>query len=709
MERPAIVCVDDDPLILATLKEQLRHGLGDGYDIELASNGSEALELIAELQVDGIDIPLIISDQNMRGMSGDRFLGHAHTLLPQTLKILLTGDDRLEVIRDALNQANLYRYIPKPWDKTDLLLTVKEALRSYEQQRQLQVQQQHLAQMNHQLAESLSTLQATLDATADGILVLDRTANIVHFNHRLPQLLGLLDPMGSSELDREALRDPIQRHLQQDPELWQFLNTAMDSVCQEFDLITSSGKKNIECCGQPQKIAGVITGQVWSVRDVTDRKQAEALIQHQAQHDSLTGLANRAQFDQYLAQQLESAKHNQRHLAILFVDLDRFKLVNDTLGHQVGDKLLCQVVERLKQCSRHQDLIARWGGDEFTLVLPNLAHSQASTTVAERILDVLQSEFVIGHHRLHATVSIGIAVYPADGNTAALLLKHADAALYDAKARGRNCYARFTIALSQATQRNFTLDRALRRALEKNELVLHYQPQWDVKTQKVTHVEALSRWYLPEQGWISPGDFIPIAEKNGLIVALGEWALREACSQAQTWQSIDPVTISVNLSPHQLLHPQFVSMVSQVLAQTGFPPEYLELEITESAALSNLELSRDRLLTLRRMGIKIALDDFGTGYASLSYLKQLPLNTIKIDRSFIQELQTNHQDQAIVQAILTLARGLKIRVVAEGIETSMQAQQLQEMGCRHLQGYWLSRPLPSADLQEFFQQQRLAS
>lgn len=701
----AILCVDDDNGILSSLGEQLQRALGDRYEIALARSGEEALEIIAELQAETIDIPLILSDQTMPGMSGDQFLIQAHGLLPQTLKILLTGEQRVEAVRKALNQANLYRYITKPWDETDLLLTVKEALRSYQQQQQLQVQQQHLEQINQQLAQSLSTLEATLDATADGILVLNRSGEIIHFNHRLPQLLGI-GPENHSE--RNALLQPLREHLQQSAELWSILGMPMvDSRCQDVELTTSKGNKHFECCGQPQKISGKITGQVWSFRDVTDRKQAEALIHHQAQHDSLTGLANRAQFDQYLAEQLKKAQQYQEHLAVLFIDLDRFKSVNDNLGHQVGDALLCQVVERLKQCSRQQDLIARWGGDEFTLVLPKLSHREDGCIVTQRILDVLQPEFEIEEHRLHATASIGMAVYPEDGTTSELLLKHADAALYEAKAQGRNCYSRFTTALSQESKRVFVLDSSLRRALDRHEILMYYQPQWDIRSQRVTHVEALMRWYMPEQGWISPEDFIPIAEKNGLIITLGEWALWEACRQAQDWRSPHPIGVSVNLSPRQLLHPQFVSTVTQVLAETGLAPEQLELEITESVALDNLALSRDRLLELQHMGINIALDDFGTGYASLSYLKMLPLDTLKIDRSFIQELLQDSQDQAIVQAILTLAEGLNLRVIAEGVETEAIAQQLKNMGCHALQGYWFSRPLPAAEIPQFFQQHLL--
>lgn len=450
MGTAAIVCVDDDTWILSSLGEQLQRQFGPDYDIELAADGEEGLAAIAELQAEGITIPLILSDQAMPGMSGDRFLIHAHQLVPQALKILLTGENRAEAVGNALNQASLYRYIAKPWDETDLLLTVQEALRSYEQRQQLQAQQQYLAQMNQQLAQSLATLQATLDATADGILVLDQAGNITNFNQKSLDLLGIereakptTDVAGGS--DRLPQLPQIQREVQQRTALWELLSSSQClPIYHELTARTPSGERCFECCGQSQVVAGKITGQVWSFRDITLRKQAEALIQHQAHHDGLTGLANRVQFDRHLAAKLSEAERSQECFAVLFVDLDHFKQVNDTLGHSVGDALLRQVVDRLQSCSRHQDLIARWGGDEFTLILSDLLQAEDSVALAQRIWEALQFPFEIDGHCLQVTASIGIAFYPEDGVSANDLLNHADRALYQAKYQGRNGYARFT-------------------------------------------------------------------------------------------------------------------------------------------------------------------------------------------------------------------------------------------------------------------------
>ncbi|NJR69466.1 MAG: diguanylate cyclase [Synechococcales cyanobacterium CRU_2_2] len=587
-----IICVDDDASILACLGEQLKRQFGASYDVELASQGPEALELVADLLAEGVTIPLILSDQVMPKMSGDQFLIEAQRLVPQALKILLTGEHRAEAVGNAVNHANLYRYIAKPWDETDLLLTVQEALRSYDQRSQLEAQQQHLAQINQQLAQSLSTLQATLEATADSILVLNQQGHVINFNQKLLGLLGIQ----ASCLDRQQWLSLIQARLQAMPELWQMLQQpTIQPARHELTLPINQTKCNLECSGQSQVVDGGVTGQVWSFRDVTSRKQSEALIHYQAHHDGLTGLANRVQFDQYLAHKLSGGRRSQEYFAILFVDLDHFKLVNDTLGHAVGDGLLCQVVQRLQDCSRHQDLIARWGGDEFTLILSDLLQAEDGSAIAERILEALQPKFEVEGHQLHVTASIGMAMYPEDGTTAELLLKHADSALYQAKAEGRNGYTRFSKALSQESKRNFVLDTLLHGALERQELKLYYQPQLDTASDRITHVEALVRWFTPAQGWISPTEFISRAEHNGLIVSLGEWILRQACRQTQTWlQAGISVTVSVNLSPRQLQHPCLVEQVVQILAETGLPPQALELEITESVALENLELSCDR-------------------------------------------------------------------------------------------------------------------
>ncbi|MEL6400466.1 MAG: diguanylate cyclase [Cyanobacteria bacterium J06626_4] len=462
IHKPVILCVDDDPMILASLGEQLQRQFGADYDVELMDSSAEALVLLAELQSEQIAVPLILSDQRMPTMPGDRFLVAAHQRLPETLTILLTGEQHLEAVKNALNHANLYRYIAKPWDETDFLLTVKEALRSYQQRYQLREQQVHLEQTNQQLAQSLATLQATLEATADGILVLNQAGDIVHFNQKLLTLLELTstpeerlpEPAHTVELSAATgfALDPliplVQQQLQQIPALWALLQTSYPTpASQELPLKTTQGDQIFECYSQPQWLAGVFNGQVWSLRNITARKQAEAIMQHQAEHDALTGLPNRVQFDQALNQQLQSAQLSASRFALLFVDLDNFKSVNDTLGHQVGDRLLKYVVQRLQACCRQNDLIARWGGDEFVLISPNLMQEENGAALAQRILDTLTPPFKLETHQMQISVSIGVAIYPQDGLTGDQLLFHADTALYQAKAQGRNCYVCFTQAL----------------------------------------------------------------------------------------------------------------------------------------------------------------------------------------------------------------------------------------------------------------------
>ncbi|MEM6434733.1 MAG: diguanylate cyclase [Cyanobacteria bacterium P01_D01_bin.115] len=462
IHKPVILCVDDDPLILASLGEQLQRQFGADYDVELMDSSAEALVLLAVLQSEQIAVPLILSDQRMPTLPGDLFLIAAHQRLPETLTILLTGEQHLEAVKNALNHANLYRYITKPWDETDFLLTVKEALRSYQQRYQLRKQQVHLEQTNQQLAQSLATLQATLEATADGILVLNQAGDIAHFNQKLLTLLELTSTPGDSlpelappvefsaaaALDLDPLIPLVQQQLQQIPALWALLQTSYPApACQELLLKTTQGDQIFECYSQPQWLAGVFNGQVWSLRNITARKQAEAIIQHQAEHDALTGLPNRVQFDQALNQQLQSAQQSDSRFALLFVDLDNFKSVNDTLGHQVGDRLLKYVVQRLQACCRQGDLIARWGGDEFVLISPNLVQEEQGAALAQRILDTLTPPFKLEVHQMQISVSIGVAIYPQNGLTGDQLLFHADTALYQAKAQGRNGYVCFTQAL----------------------------------------------------------------------------------------------------------------------------------------------------------------------------------------------------------------------------------------------------------------------
>ncbi|MDR7994119.1 EAL domain-containing protein [Thermosynechococcus sp. TG252] len=433
-----------------------------------------------------------------------------------------------------------------------------------------------------------------------------------------------------------------------------------------------------------------------TVVDITDRKLSENTIHYQAFHDLLTGLPNRALFDDRLPMALAEARRQQQRVGVMFLDLDRFKLINDTLGHAVGDQLLQQVAERLIHCLRETDTVARWGGDEFTVLLPMIHHPDDLAIVAERILYALKPEFILDGHHLHMTTSIGIAVYPDHGQSADVLLRNADTALYRAKETGRNTYQFYTNSLNALAPELLRLENDLHGALERGELSIYYQPQLDLTRGKIHAIEALLRWHHPRQGLLYPKHFIDIAEENGLILAIGRWVLQQACRDCQAWQQqgLAGVGVAVNLSAVQFLHMNLVEEVSQCLRDAHLPPELLTLEITETTAIHHVQRTQLILQELRALGVGITLDDFGTGYASLNYLKQFPITGLKIDRSFITDIQEDGQDQAIVKAIIDLAKGLEISTVAEGVETWGQGQLLQHLGCDAIQGYLLTEPLP---------------
>jgi diguanylate cyclase (GGDEF)-like protein/PAS domain S-box-containing protein len=442
-----------------------------------------------------------------------------------------------------------------------------------------------------------------------------------------------------------------------------------------------------------------------SIGGTLKRQQAEATIRYQAFHDLLTGLPNRMLFNDRLPLALANAHRTKTMLAVMFLDLDRFKTINDTLGHAIGDLLLQSVALRLSDCMREGDTISRWGGDEFTLLLPQISTAEDAAKAAQRINEALKPAFYLETHELYISTSIGIALYPHDGDDAQTLLKNADAALYRVKEQGRNGYQIYTPAINSQASELLALESSLHHALERQEFVLHYQPQVNVSTGEITGMEALLRWQHPELGLVPPSIFISLAEENGLIVAIGEWVLRTACAQNKTWQSagLAPLRMAVNLSARQFQQPDLVETITQLLAESHLSPNSLELEITETTAMQNVAFTIAMLESLRTMGVHISMDDFGTGYSSLGYLKRFPLTTIKLDQSFVHELTTDPSDAAIADAVIALGRGLNLNVVAEGVETQAQVDYLRSRHCEEMQGYLFSHPMPAAAATQFLQ------
>lgn len=449
---------------------------------------------------------------------------------------------------------------------------------------------------------------------------------------------------------------------------------------------------------------GRVVNYIFIFSDITERKQTEEHIRHMVEHDFLTGLPNRSLLLDRLQQAMAAAKRHQAKLAVLFLDLDRFKNVNDSLGHHVGDRLLQAVAERLKKCVRTNDTVSRQGGDEFVIMLADIGDDGQVAHVAANILKSISQPYQIEEHVLHISTCIGIAVYPGDGNDMDSLIKHADTAMYHAKEAGRNAYQFFNHDMNARIVKRITLENHLRRALQDGQFFLYYQPEVDIASGRMTGAEALIRWQHPESGILLPQQFLPVAEECGLIVPIGEWVLRTACKQARAWHDQGlRVSVGVNLSAIQFRQKNFLEKVKAILHDTGLPPEFLELEITESVLFDNTEISIDTMHALRHLGIRLAVDDFGTGYSSLSYLKHFPIDRLKIDQSFVSDLSIDSNDAAIIRAILIMAKSLNLAVIAEGVETADQLAFLQSQGCDEYQGNYAAHPVQAAELGAFLQ------
>lgn len=444
--------------------------------------------------------------------------------------------------------------------------------------------------------------------------------------------------------------------------------------------------------------SGLPAHYIWILADITERKQAEERMRHIAQHDALTGLPNRLALLMRLGQLLPEARRHHWRIAIMFIDLDRFKIINDTLGHQVGDELLREVACRLSSVVRETDFVARLGGDEFVVILPAIVDPADAAVVANKIIAKLSTSIEAEGHELHTSPSIGVSVFPDDGPDGDTILKNADMAMYHAKSAGRNNYQFFAPDMNRATAERLDIERKLRHAIARNELALCFQPQFKADSTQPTGVEALVRWHHPTDGLISPVRFIPVAEETGIIVEIGEWVLINACREMKHWMDagLNPIRIAVNVSARQLRRRDFCDSVASVLAESGLPPELLELEITESSVMENPQEAVQILERLGQMGVTLAIDDFGTGYSSLAYLKLFPIDHLKIDRSFVADIEHDLNDRAIAFGTIALAHSLGLNVIAEGVETKEQLELLRANGCDEVQGYLFSKPLNSA-------------
>ncbi|MBT9520290.1 MAG: EAL domain-containing protein [Dechloromonas sp.] len=546
-------------------------------------------------------------------------------------------------------------------------------------------------------AEREQLAQKVYTHTPAGIIFTDEAHRILSINPATTQMTGYeaFELLGQTvygliTLDEGQTQDAFERDL-----------VLQSSWQGELEITRKNGDNfpagtRVNRVDDPQ--SGMPAHYVWILADITERKQSEERMRHIAQHDALTGLPNRMALLMRLAQLLPEARRHGWKIAMMFLDLDRFKIINDTLGHQVGDELLREVACRLSAVVRETDFVARLGGDEFVIILPGISSAADAAVVAGKAIGALSSAIEANGHELHTSPSIGISVFPDDGPDGDTILKNADTAMYHAKAAGRNNFQFFATEMNLITSERLSIEHKLRHAIARNELVLCFQPQFLAGDGEPTGVEALLRWHHPTEGLISPARFIPVAEETGIIVEIGEWVLATACREMKRWidAGLKPMRMAVNVSARQLRRRDFSETVANALTLSGLPAELLELEITESSVMENPQEAILILERLGRMGVTLAIDDFGTGYSSLAYLKLFPIDHLKIDRSFVADIETDLNDRAIAFGTIALAHSLGLKVIAEGVETEDQLELLRTNGCDEVQGFLMSKPLYSA-------------
>jgi diguanylate cyclase (GGDEF)-like protein/PAS domain S-box-containing protein len=539
-------------------------------------------------------------------------------------------------------------------------------------------------------------LEAQAETTIDGILVVDESDCVVLANRQFGLQFGISDEVLSTRDDQIVLQHVTDKV--EDPNAFvekvKYLNSHREEKSRD-ELRFKNGKIFDRYSAPLVDSKSRYRGRIWYFRDITDRTLAEDRLQYLAYYDALTGLPNRTLLQDRISKALASARRHAGKVALLFLDLDRFKDINDSLGHSVGDLLLQGVAERLKKRGREDDTVARLGGDEFLIALTQVKDVPDVAVAAERLMDAMTAGFIVQGNSINVSCSIGISIFPEHGADCERLIKNADAAMYKAKESGRNTFRFFTEDMNAQVVERLTLGNSLRLALGNKELFLVYQPQMNISTGRIAGLEALLRWQHPEMGLVPPDKFIRIAENSGLIVPIGEWVLRTACSQARKWQDegLPPVSVAVNVSAIQFRQEGFCELIRKVLHETGLAPQYLELELTESLLLSSADVTLEVIQKLKTIGVTLAIDDFGTGYSSFGYLRQFRVSKLKIDGSFVRDVAVNSDDAAITTAIISMAKHLNLKVIAEGVETEAQMSFLRAHQCDGIQGYYFSKPL----------------
>ncbi len=694
-----LLLVDSDHNLVDSGKQSLE---ANGYQVQVAKSAEDALRVLSEREPD-----LMVLELNLPDLSGLEVLAFIHKKKLATSVIVVSAETDFDRVSKAF-RFGAFDYLQKPFVFDDLLTTIEKALSKHELE-------QGFLSLRKKLERSERLHRFMVESSPDIIFIVDKEGRFVFANKRAEEVLGyskneligehyshIVEP---AYLDQAAYCFQERREgsrATRDEEIWlrckpgSQLGENKNKIAIEMNSI---GVYEHDDRKQGEK---VFSGTYVVARDITDRLASEKLIHYQAYHDLLTGLPNRALFMDRLSNAFNVARREKHSLAIMFLDLDRFKVVNDSLGHSVGDILLKRVSERLRECLRESDTLARLGGDEFTVLLPEIAEVEDAKTVAEKVVNAIKGPFYVNEHELHVTVSIGISVYPDDGDDAETLIKHSDVAMYYTKEQGKNNFHRYKYNMSVKNNLLLSIENEIRLGLKEKQFEVFYQPQINLKSGEVVGLEALLRWNHPKQGLLSPSHFLTVAEESSLICELGDWVLDEVLTLMQNWlqEGITINRIAVNFSSREIEQSNFVDKILQSLQSHQISTSLLEIEVTESVLMKDMENTINKMKQLHDAGINIAIDDFGTGYSSLSLLQKLPITRLKIDRSFIEDME-EETDRSIIEAIAHMAKGLKLEMIAEGVEQDYQLRYLEQLNCPVVQGYVFSQGVPAEEAKKF--------
>jgi diguanylate cyclase (GGDEF)-like protein/PAS domain S-box-containing protein len=677
----AILLVEDNAGDARLVREMVNE-LGS-HDTELThvASMSDAEKYLSQREVD-----LILLDLKLPDGHGLGALRRAHAAAPRVPLVVLTALEDDSLAAQAL-QEGAQEYLIKGQIETRGL---RRALR-YARERKL---------MEDELFIEKERAEVTLNCIGDAVVCTDTAGTITSLNLVAFKMTGWSweEAVGRHIFEVFRLLDVASRELIADPTEFDPVRRRLEDLPPRCILVRRDGLEILieDAVAPIHDREGQAAGTVFAFRDVSAAQAMAQQMTHSAEHDLLTGLPNRRLLHDRVNQSVAFARRDMKQLAVLYLDLDSFKYINDSLGYPIGDQLLQSIAKRLVDCVRSTDTVSRQGGDEFVILLSDVQQPEDAAIMANRMLHVVAEAHSIDQHDLHVTTSIGVSIYPDDGQDAEALIKNADTAMYQAKENGRQNYQFFKPAMYARAVERQSIEEGLRRALERHEFRLHYQPKINLKTGAVSGAEALLRWAHPTRGWLLPAQFIPIAEDCGLIVPIGKWVLRQACEQARFWSDAGlPLTsMAVNVSAMEFGDEKFLDGLFQVLSETGLDPRSLQLELTESVLMKRAEATASVLQFLREWGVQVAIDDFGTGYSSLSYLRKFAVDALKIDQSFVRQISTGGRDAAIVTAVINMARSLELLVVAEGVETQEELDFLCAHDCDEAQGYFFSRPMP---------------